>query len=78
MIGDALGPEAAADARERYLAGFAGYAPVERLRADLALACRLAIVARTLTWARAAGSAPGEFADAPRRTLMTLLDGPMP
>ncbi|MGX7823997.1 aminoglycoside phosphotransferase family protein [Actinokineospora sp. 24-640] len=78
VIGDALGPAAAADARERYLAGFAEHGPVERLRADLALACRLGIVARTLTWARAAGSGPGEFADAPRRTLMTLLDGPRP
>ena len=69
-----LGDAAADDARDRYLAEFADYGPVERLRADLDLACRLGIVARTLTWARAAGAGPGEFADAPRLTLMSLLE----
>ncbi|MFC7618191.1 phosphotransferase [Actinokineospora soli] len=69
-----VGQAAADDARDRYLAEFADYAPTDRLRADLDLACRLGIVARTLTWARAAGAGPSEFADAPRRTLMSLLD----
>lgn len=71
-----LGAAAAERARDRYLREFTDYGPIERLRAELALACRLGIVARTLTWARAAGTGPSEFVDAPRLTLISLLDEP--
>ncbi|WP_258905228.1 aminoglycoside phosphotransferase family protein [Actinokineospora sp. UTMC 2448] len=77
VIGDGLGEAAAVEAGERYLAEFTDFAPIGRLRRELALARRLGIVARTLTWARAAGAAP-EFADAPRLTLLSLLDEPRP
>lgn len=75
VIRGGVGVAAAEVARDRYLAEFADYGSPRRLRAELELACRLGIVARTLTWARAAGAGPSEFADAPRLTLMSLLDG---
>ncbi|MGW5051012.1 phosphotransferase [Actinokineospora sp. NPDC004072] len=77
VIGQALGEAAAAAAGERYLAEFADFGPADRLRRELVLARRLGIVARTLTWARAAGTAD-EYADAPRLTLLSLLAEPRP
>ena len=74
VIRDRLGDAAADDARDRYLREFADHGSSARLRAELDLACRLAVVARTLTWARAAGAGPSDFADAPRLTLLSLLD----
>jgi hypothetical protein len=66
-------------AREAYLAAFADLAPHERLAADLDLACRLAPIARTLTWERALRSAREQdepidpfFAHAPYEELTAL------
>jgi phosphotransferase family enzyme len=44
-------------ARAGYLAAFADLAPAEQLAEDLELACRVARIARTLTWERALRSA---------------------
>ena len=67
-------------AREAYLAAFADLAPPERLAADLELACRLARIARTLTWERALRSAREQdepidpfFAHAPYEELTALI-----
>ncbi|CRK60381.1 hypothetical protein [Alloactinosynnema sp. L-07] len=72
---DKLGPQAAGTLRVRdaYLEAFTDLAPRAELAADLDLACRVAKVARTLVWARAIATDPGEWADAPRETLGTLL-----
>jgi hypothetical protein len=75
VIRGALGDTAADTARDRYLEEFTDHGSPGALRAELDLACRLAIVARTLTWARAAGTGPGDYADAPRLTLLSLLEG---
>jgi hypothetical protein len=68
-------------ARRAYLDGFGPLAPGEDLGATLELACRLAKIARTLTWARAVGAAveQGEevhpdWAAAPLATLTALAD----
>ena len=67
-------------ARDAYLAEFSELAPPGRLAADLALACRVARIARTLTWERALRSAREQdeeidpfFAHAPFEELATLL-----
>lgn len=68
--------------RDEYLAGFAGSASGEDLRATLDAAVRLAPISRTLTWDRALGSARDALASsvdpqwalAPARTLAGLLD----
>ena len=44
-------------ARAAYLEAFADLAPPDELAADLELACRVARIARTLTWERALRSA---------------------
>ena len=69
------------DARDAYMAGFADLAPGEDLVATLEVACRVAKVARVLTWARAIEAArqDGEDLDdqwtrAPIETLASLLD----
>jgi len=66
-------------AREAYLAAFADLAPPERLAEELELACRVARVARTLTWERAVRSAREQdepvsplFAHAPYEELAAL------
>jgi hypothetical protein len=66
--------------RDAYLDVFADLAPYQERRATLELACRIAKIARTLTWARALRTAreQGEPVDdawsaAPRETLLTLL-----
>lgn len=58
-----------------YLAEFTDLAPLDRLVADAELACRLAQVARTLTWVRAVGvdGADPRFARGPLETLLALL-----
>jgi hypothetical protein len=68
-------------ARDAYLAEFAAEAPHAELVETLELACRVAKIARTLTWERALRAAreQGEpidpfFADAPAETLARLLD----
>ena len=68
-------------ARTAYRAEFADLAPPERLAEDLELACRVARVARTLTWERALRSAREQdepidplFTHAPFEELITLLD----
>jgi hypothetical protein len=68
-------------ARRGYLDGFAADAPGEDLGATLELACRVAKVARTLTWERAVGAAREqgeevhpEWAAAPLATLTAVAD----
>lgn len=61
-----------------YLRAFADLAPMERLVADAELACRVAVIARVLTWVRAVG-VDGEdlrFARAPLEALAALLEVP--
>ena len=69
------------DARDAYLGGFVDLAPGEDLVATLEVACRVAKVARVLTWARAIEAARQEgedlddqWARAPIETLASLLD----
>jgi hypothetical protein len=57
--------------RDAYLDVFTDHAPRDELGILAATACRAAVVARTLTWQRAAGGDP-RFADAPRETLASL------
>lgn len=68
-------------ARDAYLAGFADHASGEDLAATLALACRVAKVARARTWNRALQTARADGAEidvrrsaAPLATLASLLD----
>jgi hypothetical protein len=70
----AQGEDVLTRARDAYLAGFGD--PPE-LRATLELACRVAKIARALTWARAieAGDpVDPDWASAPAETLRGLLD----
>lgn len=67
--------------RARHLAGFAPLAPGEDLAATLELACRVARIARTLTWERAVRDARAaddpaadSWATAPLETLLPILD----
>lgn len=69
-----------ADTRDAYLAGFAGSAAGEDLRATLDAAVRLAPISRTLTWDRALRSSrdagepvDAQWALAPAQTLAGLL-----
>jgi hypothetical protein len=68
-------------ARDAYLDVFDDVAPREELIETLELACRVAKIARALTWERAlqAAQKQGEavedrFEEAPLRTLASLLD----
>jgi len=70
-----------ADARDAYLDVFSPVAPGEDLLATLDVACRVAKIARVLTWDRAVRAAWDEgqevdenWARAPMETLATLLD----
>ena len=60
--------------RDAYLEGFAEYGSHDDLVTELELACRVAKVARALTWHRAVAQTGGEHADAPREALVSLLD----
>ena len=67
-------------ARSAYLAEFSELAAPDRLAADLELACRVARIARTLTWERALRSAREQdepidpfFANAPFEELTALI-----
>jgi hypothetical protein len=62
--------------RDAYLEPFGDLATRAELAGTLTLACRVAKVARALTWQRAVQSTgtAGDFADAPLRSLRTLLD----
>ncbi len=71
-----------ADARDAYLGVFSPVAPGEDLGATLELACRVAKIARVLTWDRAVRAARDEgqevdeaWTSAPMETLASLLDG---
>jgi hypothetical protein len=75
-----LTPDAFARARDAYLAAFADLAPPDRLAEDLRLACRVARIARTLTWERALRSARDQdeaihplFTHAPFQELTELI-----
>jgi hypothetical protein len=59
--------------RDAYVEVFTDLAPRAELVAELDLACRVAKVARTLVWSRAISHAPGDWADAPRETMLSLL-----
>ena len=67
-------------ARDAYLDAFAGLAGRAELGETLALACRVAKIARVLTWERALraareqGAAEADWAGAPLATLATVLD----
>jgi hypothetical protein len=70
-----------ADARDAYLDVFSPVAPGEDLLATLDVACRVAKIARVLTWDRAVRAAWNEgqevaenWTRAPMETLATLLD----
>jgi hypothetical protein len=70
-----------ADARDAYLEVFSPVAPDEGLVATLELACRIAKIARVLTWDRAVRAARDEgqevdqnWSTAPMETLASLLD----
>ncbi|SDI63986.1 Phosphotransferase enzyme family protein [Actinokineospora alba] len=75
VLADILGKQTTGVLRVRdaYLEVFADLGSHAELAAELDLACRVAKVARTLVWARAVAVSPGEWADAPRETLMSLL-----
>jgi hypothetical protein len=62
--------------RDTYLATFDDLAPRPRLVTELALACRVAIVARTLTWVRCVGTDGSDerFPRGPLDCLVELLD----
>lgn len=61
--------------RDAYLEPFTDLAPRTQLVEELELACRVAKPARALVWDRALPrDEAGEFADAPRRTLLALRD----
>lgn len=68
------GGAAALRLRDAYLGEFADLAPPGALREELDLACRLAKVARTLTWHRALQLAGEDhkFASAPLETLLSV------
>lgn len=68
-------------ARDTYLAGFGGVAPGEDLADTLEVACRVAKIARALTWHRALRAARAQdeaidatWTSAPLETLASLLD----
>jgi hypothetical protein len=62
--------------RDAYLEGWTDLAPRAELVETLELACRVATIARSLTWLRAVGDgSEPQWADAPLRTLASLLDG---
>jgi len=67
-------------ARDAYLDAFAGLAGRAELGETLALACRVAKIARVLTWERALraareqGAVDPDWAGAPLATLATVLD----
>ena len=68
-------------ARDAYLGVFADVALLDELSETLELACRVAKIARTLTWDRAVRAArdqgedvDDDWATAPRETLLSLLD----
>jgi hypothetical protein len=69
-----MGPEdpVVARVRDAYLEPFTDLAPRAELVAEIEVACRVAKVARTLTWERAVRLDPGDFARAPLETLLGL------
>ena len=69
MLRSHRGEAAFADARDAYLDAFADLGARASSRATLEVACRVAKIARSLTWVRAA---PGE--DAAGQQLATLLE----
>jgi hypothetical protein len=73
MLRDAHGDAVLARAREAYLSGFGD---PDELGDTLELACRVATIARALTWVRAiaaGGDVDPDWASAPAETLKTLL-----
>lgn len=70
-----LAPDAVARLRDAYLEPFTDLAPRADLLAEIDLACRVAKVARTLTWVRAVGVDNGDprFARGPIDCLAALL-----
>jgi phosphotransferase family enzyme len=58
--------------RDAYLEPFTDLAPRAELVAEIEVACRVAKVARALTWERAVRLDPGDFARAPLETLLGL------
>jgi hypothetical protein len=78
-LGLASGRAQAESLRDAYLAAFADLAPHAELVETLALACRVAKVARSLIWQRAigasgAGALDDSWARAPVELLAAVLD----
>lgn len=63
--------------RDAYLEAFSDLAPHKELVAELELACRVGMIARTLVWDQALSTAGGrsDFEDAPLDTLKAVLTG---
>lgn len=81
QLGGGLDHDLFTRARDAYLAGFADLAPHEDLVATLDVACRVAKIARALTWDRAVRAAREsgqhvreDWAEAPLQTLASILD----
>lgn len=81
LLGEPHGGRRFDAVRDAYLDHFRPLAPDEDLRATLDLACRVASIARALTWLRAIGAAAEQddpaaerFRDAPLDTLASVLD----
>jgi hypothetical protein len=70
FVREQLGEDAVSRPRDAYLEVFGDLAPHGELVAELDLACRVAKIARVLTWARAVGGQ----ADEPLNSLEALLD----
>jgi hypothetical protein len=80
-LGAELGDPEFERARDAYLEVFSDLAPHDELVGTLATACRVAKIARTLTWERAIGAARAQgepleerWLSAPAETLASLLD----
>jgi hypothetical protein len=58
---------------DAYLEPFTDLAPRAELAGEVAVACRVATVARALVWERAVRLEPGDFARAPLETLLLLV-----
>jgi hypothetical protein len=69
FVRDQLGDDAVSRPRDAYLEVFSDLAPHGELVAEMELACRVAKIARVLTWARAVGG----HADEPLESLGALL-----
>lgn len=71
-VDGAAGPPEVMRLCETYLREFDDLAPRAELESTLDLACRVAKIARTLTWQRALVNADGEYASAPVQSFASI------